>query len=83
MSHIHPGVTGKRGPSSVPAGVNPDELLPSDEAAALLRQKPATLAAWRSEKKGPAWAKIGRQCFYLRADLEAWIAAQRRDPQAA
>ena len=70
-------------PRAAAATIDPDELLTSDEAATLLRQKPATLAAWRSEKKGPAWQKIGRGCFYRRVDIAAYIGSQRREPRAA
>jgi hypothetical protein len=62
--------------------IDPDELLPNNEAARELRQKPNTLATWRSQKRGPAYLKIGRQVFYRRADLSAWLGARRHEPQA-
>jgi hypothetical protein len=51
-------------------------LLTSEVAAARLGLKPGTLAAWRSEKRGPKYFKIGRACLYAPADLDAWIQKQ-------
>jgi len=47
-----------------------------EEAAAVLGVKPTTLAAWRSQGRGPRYIKIGRSCFYLERDLDSWIEAQ-------
>ncbi len=52
-----------------------NELLTTDEAAELLRSNTNTLAFWRNQKQGPAWAKLGRRIVYRRSDLEAFIAA--------
>jgi hypothetical protein len=70
-----PGVTGRR-----PTSIEPEELVPSEGAAALIRVKPETLANWRSKGRGPRYVKIGRACFYIRGDLAAWLAAQVVDP---
>jgi len=59
------------------------ELVSAIEAAAIIHQKPTTLATWRAAKRGPAYHKLGRQIFYSRADLEAWIASRRREPTKA
>jgi Helix-turn-helix domain len=59
-----------------------DELIPNDEAAKELKQQPNTLTAWRNQKRGPPYFKVGRQIFYRRADLAEWLGAQRRQPQA-
>ncbi|MEO9825047.1 MAG: MerR family transcriptional regulator [Paracoccaceae bacterium] len=40
------------------------------------------LAQWRYRRVGPPWIKIGRKVAYLGADLNAWIAAQRTDPNS-
>jgi hypothetical protein len=65
--------------AELPAAVGHDSgvpLVPSEVAAARLGLKPGTLAAWRSEKRGPKYFKIGRACLYAPADLEAWIQKQ-------
>jgi hypothetical protein len=62
--------------------IDPDELVPSDEAARKIHQRPETLTAWRHERRGPAYVKIGRKVFYRRNDIAAWLGAQRRDPGA-
>lgn len=41
------------------------------------------LAQWRHRMVGPAWITIGRKVVYLGADLNAWIAANRHEPDAA
>ena len=51
-----------------------NELLTTDEAAELLRSNTNTLAFWRNQKHGPAWAKLGRRVVYRRSDVEAFIA---------
>jgi len=49
-------------------------IMSIEEVSLLLDVTPHTLAMWRSEKKGPAFARLGRSIFYRRADVEAWIA---------
>ena len=53
-----------------------------DEALSVIgtREK---LAQWRFRNVGPAWVKIGRKVTYLGVDLNAYLEAQRVDPQAA
>lgn len=63
--------------------IDPSELIPNEEAAELLRQQPATLTAWRNQRRGPCYLKIGRRVFYRRADIAEWLAGQRRQPEAA
>ncbi len=63
--------------------VDPDELIEANEAAKLLRQKPQTLAAWRSSHRGPDYLKIGRSVFYRRASIGAFLAANIVIPGAA
>lgn len=42
------------------------------------RQK---LAQWRHKMKGPAFYRLGRKIVYCGADLNAWLAANRIDPE--
>lgn len=48
------------------------DLLTTDEVAEELRSNVSTLAYWRGQGIGPAWAKIGRRVVYRRADIEAF-----------
>lgn len=56
-------------------------LLTSDEAARLLRLRPATLRAWRCRGTGPPYHKVGDLVRYSRCDLYEWLAGQRREGQ--
>lgn len=47
------------------------------EAAEYLGVKPTALTKWRYEKRGPAYVKSGSRVVYLKADLDAWLAAGR------
>jgi hypothetical protein len=38
------------------------------------------LAQWRHRNVGPAWVKLGRKVAYIGSDLNAYISAQRVDP---
>jgi hypothetical protein len=38
------------------------------------------LAQWRHRNRGPAFIRIGRRIGYHGADLHAYLAAQRTDP---
>ena len=59
--------------------VNPDELLPPPEAAALLRTTVDTLAVWRSTgRHAIPFVKVGRSVRYRRSDLLAWIDSRTR-----
>lgn len=53
------------------------DLLNRAEAAAVLRVKPQTLAAWHTTKRySLPLVKIGSKVFYRRCDLDAFIAAR-------
>jgi hypothetical protein len=56
-------------------------LLNESAAADWLGQRVPTLRAWRSEGKGPTYAKVGRAVFYEACDLKAWIARQKVYPE--
>ena len=49
-------------------------------AARYIDMKAPTLTTWRALGIGPAFIKIGRYVKYTRADLDAYIAAHRVDP---
>jgi hypothetical protein len=63
--------------------IDPEELVPDTEVAKILHQRTQTLAAWRCEKKGPAYVKVGRRVFYRRSDISEWLGKQRHQPAAA
>lgn len=55
-------------------------LLSPNDAAGLLGVSAGTLAAWRCEKRGPAYYKIGGKVKYSREVLDEWVEKQRHDP---
>lgn len=63
----------------------PINWLKQDEVAARWGLSPRTLEAWRSERRGPAFLKIGGRVHYRLEDIEAWEAEQVRQsyPSAA
>jgi len=63
--------------------IDPDELITDTEAARLLHQQAQTLAAWRCERRGPAYVKCGRRVLYRRSDIAKWLGDQLRQPTAA
>ncbi|MCQ2363541.1 MAG: helix-turn-helix domain-containing protein [Acidaminococcaceae bacterium] len=46
------------------------------DAAEYLGIQPNTLEVWRSQGKGPRYAKLGRRVMYDLNDLENWFSAQ-------
>lgn len=81
MPPIRPETPGRNAANV--SSINPDELIPAEDAAALIHVKPATLTAWRNQKRGPAYLKVGRLVFYRPTDIGEWLAAQRHCPAAA
>jgi len=51
-----------------------------EQAAAFLGVKPATLAMWRYQGRGPKYFKVGRSCFYRESEIEAWLDEQAIGP---
>lgn len=49
-------------------------IMSVEEVGMLLDVTTHTLAIWRTESKGPAYARLGRSIFYRRSDVEEWIA---------
>jgi hypothetical protein len=49
-----------------------DEWLTPEELAADLERTVGTLQNWRSQKRGPAYARWGKSVRYRLRDVEAW-----------
>lgn len=60
-----------------PTALEPDALVTEIDAADFLRLSVRTLQAWRHQRHGPAFVRAGRAIRYRRADLIAWIEANR------
>ena len=61
--------------SPVVERIAPAGLMTTEQAAAYLAVKPATLSVWRStNRKKLAYVKVGGQVRYRRQDLDAFIA---------
>lgn len=58
-------------------------LRPEAATAADLGVKVQTLRKWAVQRKGPPRVKIGKRVFYRPEAIQAWLAAQERDPAAA
>lgn len=61
-------------------GTGVSDVLSDREAHDFLRLRYGTLPRWRMEGRGPAWSRMGRRVAYLRADLLAFLAANRVEP---
>jgi hypothetical protein len=59
------------------ASEKPQRLFAPQEASAYLRIAKQTLARWRCYGQGPSFVRIGGRIFYDRADLDAFIAANK------
>ena len=57
-----------------------NESLTEVEAAARLGLKVATLRAWRHQRRGPAFVRLGRAIRYLANDLDTFVDANRHAP---
>lgn len=55
----------------------PDGRMDGRNAAAYLGLTVKALAIMRSLGNGPAFFKLGGKCFYMREDLDAWVASRR------
>ena len=58
-------------------------LRPEAATAASLGVKVQTLRKWAVQRKGPPRVKVGKRVFYRPEAVQAWLAAQERDPAAA
>jgi predicted DNA-binding transcriptional regulator AlpA len=57
-----------------------DDPLTEPEAATRLGLRVATLRAWRHQKRGPAFLRLGRAIRYLSKDLDEFVQANRHQP---
>ena len=57
-----------------------NEALTESDAAARLGLKVATLRAWRHQRRGPAFVRLGRAIRYLASDLDEFLEANRHRP---
>jgi hypothetical protein len=57
-----------------------NEALTESDAAARLGLKVATLRAWRHQRRGPAFVRLGRAIRYLANDLDEFLKANRHRP---
>jgi predicted DNA-binding transcriptional regulator AlpA len=62
--------------SPIPAATAP-EYVTTEEFAALVRTSPATVRYWRMIGKGPKSFRLGRRALYDRAEVLAWVEAEK------
>src|SRR5947207_2337611 len=62
-------------------GTVPNRPLTETEAAARLGLKVATLRAWRNQRRGPAYVRLGRAIRYLAIDIEEFLDSNRHGPR--
>lgn len=70
-----------------PGDVDDHRLLTEIQAADFLRLSSRTLQAWRCQRVGPPFVRVGRAVRYQRSALVSWTAentvAPQRQPPAA
>ncbi len=59
------------------------ELVTGSELAERLGVSLPTLQRWRYEGSGPPFVKVGRKVRYAAADIDAWLAGQRKTSTSA
>ena len=57
---------------SVAIPIHVEDIIGTDEAAAILGKLRRTLENWRQEQKGPPFVIRFNRCMYSRADVEAF-----------
>jgi predicted DNA-binding transcriptional regulator AlpA len=60
-----------------------NDLLTTDEVAALCRTSPSTVRHWRNKRTGPRAVKLHRHVLYKRADVEDWIQTLYEEDEAS
>ena len=59
-------------------------LITEEQAAEILLLRSVdTLATWRSQKKGPAYVKLGKRVFYTINDMTQWAVKIGQEQNAA
>jgi excisionase family DNA binding protein len=58
----------------------PEEILTTDEVAALLKVPLATLYQWMSRGESPPYYKIGRYARFKRSEVIAWSESHVDEP---
>ncbi len=56
------------------------EILSTEEASKYLKVSVHTLNRWRSQKKGPAFIKMGRYVKYNKDSLDSFLKSHEIDP---
>jgi predicted DNA-binding transcriptional regulator AlpA len=64
------------GSPTLPATAAP-EYVTTEEFAQLVRTSPATIRYWRHINKGPQAFRLGRRALYDRAEVLAWVEAEK------
>jgi hypothetical protein len=54
----------------------PDDVLDERQVAALLRTSVRSLRRWRTEGRGPPYAKVGNHVLYRFAGILEWLEAR-------
>jgi len=69
-----PGTAGRprRPLPPVPAGLDLERALTTDETSAVLGHSPVTLQQWRQRGEGPRWWRCGRSIRYTLRDVLAF-----------
>src|SRR6516162_7190980 len=66
------------GTPEIPASLLGNWISPEDLARDL-RLSIATLADWRSQRRGPAYLKVGRKIWYPRIWVEKWLQSRLKE----
>ncbi len=59
-----------------------DQLLTTAQVADFLQVPVSTIHQWRYRGEGPRAARVGRHLRFRRADVDAWLDQQTRQPAA-
>lgn len=64
-----------------PLAASKDAYLTSAELSALLKVPVKTLAAWRSQRKGPLFHRYGVHVRYPLTELETWLSERQAEAE--
>lgn len=67
--------------SGASARAGADAFLTPEELSALLKIPVKTLAAWRSERKGPLFHRMGVHVRYPVSQLDLWLAERTAEAE--